>query len=211
MRNSVFDPDGKELGHLLDYNSLARTTASNPPGSGITPSQSRRLNMFQKAFKLGLAKLPGENSIDHRDRVQRINGKAPQKVAPEKLLADLLRRQCRAVMLDVTECPPDTLPAHIARLDLLTDLLRHLLSHDYHDTPEGRFSGAQLANPHTLRDMLECLLLTKQQHRAPAFVNCRDKELADINRKLDTLAGLFANSPALNAVLSEETDEEEAA
>jgi hypothetical protein len=122
-----------------------------------------------------------------------------RKVPPEKLLSDLLKRQMRRVMSDITECPSDTLPAHLARLDDFRDIVGHLVRHDLAETAESRLSGAQLAYPSTLADFLACLDITRRQHRAPVFVNQRDEELAGINRKIDMLAGfLLIDREALN-------------
>lgn len=161
----------------------------------------------QKALGLSFDRLPGESAWLHKARVSDLVSKN-RRVTPEKLLADLLKRQAKRAMVDVTECPPDTLPAHLARLDALRETINHCLTHWLAGTAENRLSGAQLANPFTLRDYLGCIEITREQHRCPAFVNSRDSDLAAINRKLDTLAGLLATSPAIENLL---TDESEAA
>jgi hypothetical protein len=79
-------------------------------------------------------------------------GFTPHKVPPEKLHADLLKRQARRVMADVTECPPLTLPAHLARLADLRESFAFALSHHFAETPEASLSGAQLQYPSTLAD-----------------------------------------------------------
>lgn len=135
--------------------------------------------------------------------------KQTRQVTPAKLFADLLRRQARRVMGDVTECPVDTLPAHLARLDDLREVFKHVIRHDYAETPESRLSGAQLMYPATLADFLACLDITRQTHRAPAFVNQRDSEIADINRKLDLLAGLICKNPELLATLQAQYEQPE--
>lgn len=118
-------------------------------------------------------------------------------VEPSKLLADLLKRQARQVCSDITECPPDTLPAHLARLDGLREVFAHVIRHEYAATADGRLSGAQLQYPSTLADWLAVMVLTRRDHRAPAFVNSRDADLAKILRGIDQLAGLIANRPDL--------------
>lgn len=133
--------------------------------------------------------------------------KATSPVPPAKLFADLLRRQARRVMGDVTECPIDTLPAHLARLDDLREIFRYVIAHDYAETPESRLSGKQLIYPATLADFLACLDITRNTHRAPAFVNQRDTEIADINRKLDLLAGLICKNPELLETLQSQYEE----
>jgi len=106
-------------------------------------------------------------------------------------------------MADLTECPPDTIPAHLARLDAISELIRFACNHEMVPGACTRLSGAQLIMPATLADYLACLEITRKTHRAPPFVNERDETLARMERKLDVLAGCFAQSPALNAVLEE--------
>ena len=117
-------------------------------------------------------------------------------VPPEKLLSDLLKRQGRRIMADITECPADTLPAHLARLADWKEVTEHHLRHDLAETPESRRSGAQLAYPATLADLLACAELTRRQHRAPVFLNDRDETLQKIFRGIDQIAGLIASDPA---------------
>ena len=120
----------------------------------------------------------------------------PRHTAPEKLLADLLKRQGRRIMGDVTECPSDTLPAHIARLDDWREVVAHLLRHDLSETPESRLSGAQLCYPATLADLVACAEITRRNHRAPVFVNSRDEQIEKILRGIDQIAGLIATNDA---------------
>lgn len=169
--------------------------AHGNPGTTLMGKPQRELN-------LKLVRLDGEprETFIHR---QRDFKKGVAHVSPEKLFADLLKRQARRAMLDVTECPPDTLPAHLARVEALQEIISHVLRHDFAGTPEARPSGAQLLHAVTLHDFAACLQITRVQHRAPAFINGRDRELAEINHKLDVLAGLFAQSSALSSVLDE--------
>lgn len=129
-------------------------------------------------------------------------------IPPGKLFADLLKRQARTAMSNLTECPPDTIPAHLAALDMLRDIFRHVVRHDFAETPESRLSGSQLLFAATLADFLACIEITRKSHRMPSFLNCRDSEISEINRKLDTLSGLFAGSRALNQVLAEDAQNE---
>ena len=98
-------------------------------------------------------------------------------------------------MGDITECPTDTLPAHIARLDDWREVVGHLLRHDLQQTPESRLSGAQLCYPVTLADLLACAEITRRNHRAPVFVNSRDEQIEKILRGIDQIAGLIATNP----------------
>ena len=140
-----------------------------------------------------------------------LNSEQPRTVAPGKLFADLLKRQARRVMLDIGECPANTLPAHLARLDDLADIIGHATRHDLRETAESSLSGSQLGNPYTLADFAACLDLTRRDHRAPAFVNSRDNELAAINHKLDLLAGLVAGllDTTTPQVFTNDTEEDE--
>lgn len=112
-----------------------------------------------------------------------------------KLFAEYLRREARLVMAAVTECDPVQLPAHLARLDSLRELIA--------DSEKIASSFNPLNAAYTVGDFEFCLVETRKTHRAPAFLNSRDTELAQINHKLDLLAGCFAQSAAINAVLDE--------
>ena len=94
---------------------------------------------YQRAFKLSI---PGTGlpSYVHRLQNRELN-KPTQHVSEEKLFADLLKRQARRVMQDVTECHAATLPANLARLDDLRELFRHVLAHQYKETPESVVTG----------------------------------------------------------------------
>jgi hypothetical protein len=150
----------------------------------------------QKTLRLSVARIPGETSrgLAFRSHELRdaINHTQSHSIPPEKLLADILKRQGRVIMADVSECPPDTIPAHLARLDGWREIVGHLIRHDYAGTPESRLSGAQLAHCFTLADYLAAADITRRQHRAPVFINSRDGELAALNHKMDLLAGMIA-------------------
>ena len=133
----------------------------------------------------------------------RDNKKEPQKIPPEKLFSDLLKRQARRVMQDVTECPPVALSAHMDRINDLRELFEHVIRHQFAETAESALSGAQLLYPSTLADFLACLDITKREHRAPPFVNSRDAELEQINRKLDMLAGFIMRDEDAQRFFSE--------
>lgn len=110
-------------------------------------------------------------------------------------------------MADVTECPPITLPAHLARLADVREVIGFALSHHFAETAEAVLSGAKLLYPATLADYAAALQITRRELRAPVFINSRDAEISEINRKLDTLAGLFSRSPMLDALLEAEEAE----
>lgn len=154
----------------------------------------------QNRLGFTLRRLAGESTNAHKTRENHFNSES-RTVSANKLFADLLKRQARRIMADVTECPPDTIPAHLARVNDLLEIVGHLIRHDYAATAEGRLSGLQLSQPSTLADFAECLKITKQQHRSPAWINSRDAEIAEINHKLDVLTGLVANNQQLVELL----------
>lgn len=155
------------------------------------------MNAIQKSFRLSTPRIPSESAHNHTWRTQTLNGKHPRgPVPPEKLLAEMVKRQARVAMRDVTDCPPNTIPAHLARLDDLIELARHVLQHSFADDPEATPSGCQLLHPETLADYLAALLLTRQQHRAPTWINATEKRDSEILHKLDVIAA-HLNRPAL--------------
>jgi len=158
--------------------------------------------MRQNTLRLSLPLSVGESSRSHRFSEKLLNGEPVRHVAPEKLLADLLKRQGRRIMSDVSECPPDTFPAHLARLDDWRELVNFHLRHDLDETPESRLSGGQLVCPATLADWLAAAEITRRQHRAPAFVNNRDEMLEKIFAGIDQIAGLIAKDGELVNFLS---------
>ncbi len=153
----------------------------------------------QKRFRL---KLPDNSALSPTDKriaeIELNRGSEIKKVPESKLFSDLLKRLARRVMGDITECPPNTVSAHLARLDDLLEIIRWMVNHDYRDTAESSVSAAQMQYPETLCDFLACLEITKKQHRAPVWVNSRDKEISEIKERLDLLAGLLAQNPAFN-------------
>ncbi|MEI9961357.1 MAG: hypothetical protein WDM76_09605 [Limisphaerales bacterium] len=120
-------------------------------------------------------------------------------VSPQKLLCDLLKRQARTIMGDITECPSASLPAHLARLMDMRDTIDLAVRHDLIPPTESEVSGLNMAN--TLADLRVCLDFTRRTHRAPVFVNSRDTEISVLNQKIDLLAGLVAM--AINAPMPE--------
>lgn len=153
----------------------------------------------QKKFRLKLSAECGMSPTDKRIAEIELNrGDTVKTVSDEKLFADLLKRIARKIMGDVTECPPNTISAHLARLDDLLEVIRWQVNHVYRETPESSTSEAQLQYPQTLTDFIACLEITKKQHRAPVWVNSRDKEIAEIKDRLDQLAGLLSQHKGVN-------------
>jgi hypothetical protein len=144
-------------------------------------------------LRLSVSRIPGENSRNfiHR-RAELFADETPQKVEPQKLFADLLKRQARAAMAAVSECNPVSMPLALAGLSSVRESIEAAIRFEIVPGSESLRSGAQLAYPATLADLLACIEITKRQHRAPEFLNNRDGELAKINEKIDLLAGMMA-------------------
>ena len=159
----------------------------------------------QNTFRLRVNARPGVPERVRRFDETLLNREpGPVRVQPEKLLADLLKRQARQVCCDITECPPVSLPAHLARLDGLREVITHHLRHDLAGTDEASASGAQLRHPSTLADWLEVMRLTRKDFRAPAFINSRDEQLEKIFRGIDQIAGLIGRRSDLVQFLAVE-------
>ncbi|HTB83632.1 MAG TPA: hypothetical protein VK742_08260 [Candidatus Sulfotelmatobacter sp.] len=125
-------------------------------------------------------------------------------VPPIKLLADLLRRQCRRIVVDVSECPAHAMPGHMARLDDWQALADFHCRHTFAESPESRLSGKQLMYPVTLADWSAVAEITRKEHRAPAFLNSRDEQFKSIVGRLDLLAGLILRDGELTQFLQSE-------
>ena len=161
----------------------------------------------QNSFRLRVAARKGVPERVRRFDENLLNREpGPVRVQPEKLLADLLKRQARQICCDITECPPVSLPAHLARLDGLRELINHHLRHDLAGD-EASASGAQLRHPSTLADWLEVMRLTRKDFRAPAFINSRDEQLEKIFRGIDQIAGLIGRRSDLVEFLSTSSGE----
>lgn len=164
-----------------------------------TRGKGGKVPYVQKKFRLKLPENAPVSATDKRIAEIELNRGAEIKTVPDcKLFADLLKRQARRIMGDVTECPPNTISAHMARLNDLLEIMRWMVNHDYRETAESSVSEAQLQYPQTLSDFISCLEITKKQNRAPVWVNSRDKEIAEIKDKLDQLAGLLSQHPGVN-------------
>ena len=145
----------------------------------------------QNSFRLSVARLPGETHRLHNYRQADLNGKsAVEPVPAEKLFADLLKRQARAAMAAVTECQPVSLPLALLALETVKEVILHAQRHELTPGAESLRSDAQLAHAVTLADLLACMELTRQEHRAPVFLNSRDTELAALRHDFSQLAGL---------------------
>jgi hypothetical protein len=143
-------------------------------------------------------------SVSEHTKQERFNNPAPYRaMTPEKEWADLLKRVASSAMAAVTECPTVALPANVARLDDIREIIEVSLQFWLHESSEGVRSGRQLLNPFTLADYLECIRLTRQNHRCPVQISSRDAELEKIYRGIDQIAGLIASDTALVNFLAE--------
>ena len=160
----------------------------------------------QPILRLSLPRNSSEENHVHtaRERIfsatLRSDGE-PRKISPQKLFADLLKRQARRIMADVTECPSHLLPVNLARLDDLRDTINAALSYGFVDYNESLPSGAALQYASTLNDYLAAIHITRKEHRAPAFVNQRDQDIADIKRMFGLLAGLLSTHPLSEEII----------
>ena len=111
--------------------------------------------------------------------------------ARAKLFAAMLKEQAADVMRDVSTCPPDTLPAHVKRLDGLTQIMQEVIRYRLVPEEDCRLSGS-LLHPATCQDFVEMLNLTRQRHRAPCLAGLPQPQLDRIEQKLETLAAYLA-------------------
>lgn len=154
----------------------------------------------QKTLRFSVPLPPGVGRTFHADIEREFNRFAlPFKASTlpvPRLLADLLREEARRVMRDVTECPPDTLPAHLTRLQFAMELCQFAIRNGLLPEADCRLSGFQLAHPSTVMDFVAALDITRQRHRAPCVVSPSQEQLNRIEGKLDTLAAWIGGCDA---------------
>lgn len=150
---------------------------------------------------------PAGVGIQSHAYTERLLNNPPGKMAFEAQLSRLLKRLAKSAMAGVTECPPVALPAHLARLDDLREIIDLTCLEYYGESGEGQRSEHQLQHPHTLADYSEAMRQTKANHRCPAWISDRDYQLEKIFRGIDQLAGLISQNPQLVAFLTERGQE----
>jgi hypothetical protein len=159
----------------------------------------------QKILRLSVRPVPGETIREFQFRRGEFNNKKPfRRASPETLLAQLLKRQGRRIMADVSACPADTVPAHLARLDDWREIACHVIENELAQTPESRLSGCQLLHPSTVADYIAAAELTRRTHRSPAFANAGDEIAENVLHRLDLLAGLILRDAELTHFLTSE-------
>ena len=150
--------------------------------------------MRQKILGLNVRPVHGDTTRDaafRRAELKNHLSETPARiVAPEKLFSDLLKRQAREAMAAVTECPAVAIPHALARLGDIRETIRAAIRGELVPGCEGMRSADQLTHAHTLADLLECIEITRREHRAPVFLNSRDSELAALRHDFSQLAGL---------------------
>ena len=150
----------------------------------------------QNVLRLSVRPVPGETSRNQQFRVaelrQHLRDSVPKAVPAEKLFCDLLKRQAREAMAAVTECPAVSMPYALAGLASVRGVIRAAMAGGFVPACEMQRSGHQLTAAHTLADYLECIELTRREHRAPVFLNSRDAEISAIHHKIDLLASMVA-------------------
>ena len=161
--------------------------------------------LTQKRLHLSVRPVPGESFNEYRFRSGELISHTAEKipVQPEKLLSDLLKRQARQAMADVTRCEPCALPGHLARLDMLCDLCGHFFRHELADTGESLLSGRQLLYPSTVADFVACMELTRKNHRCPEFLHPAHDEFTEIKKMLETIAFFLSQNQQIATVESE--------
>lgn len=145
------------------------------------------MNANQRVFRL---RVGGRPSLRPETDLEEITPRNQQR------LAALLRRLAASVSDDVMTCPAPQLPAQLARLRDLREIMQLAVSaSDLIPAGERERTDRQLAHPATVADWFAALEIQSRTHRAPAWVNTTGEAVAQINRKLDTLAALLCGKP----------------
>lgn len=146
------------------------------------------MNASQRVFRL---RVTGNPSLRPNVDLEEV---PPQR--HQQRLAALLRRQAASVSDDVMTCPAPMLPAHLARLRDLREIMSLAVACDgLIPADERQRTDRQLIHPATVADWLAALEIQSRTHRAPAWVNTTGEAIAQINRKLDTLAAMVCGRP----------------
>jgi hypothetical protein len=162
-------------------------------------NQNRRNRMKTLRFRLEPQRQPGELAVNHRCSQRILNTDPDPRPRAQDRLAALLKTQAREVMRAVTECPPASVPAAVARLSDLDSIIRLAIETHLVDEGERSPSDHNPIHAHTLADFRLALSATRQYHRAPAFVSRWGDELAELraemgamSAKIDLLASLLS-------------------
>lgn len=143
---------------------------------------------------LTLPRKPGTPLWQHRVEEQMINADPEEKPRAKRQLADLIKRQAKEALRAVTECAPAALPANLARIRDLDEIILLAIRLDLTEEPEADLSDPAPVAAHTLGDFRLAIQCARELHRAPAFVSATAAELAGVNRRLDAIAGLLAGT-----------------
>lgn len=161
--------------------------------------------LTQRPLKLTLDPNPSEPKYLHRSR-QRLFDNPPVRehfTGPEKF-AQILKRQSRSVLENVTRCAPHAIGIHLAQLRDVCELIDFAVASEMIPEPERFLSGLQLAHPHTVMDLRACLDHAKQYHRMPPGVTSNE----EIITRLDLMAAqlMKLNSVKHASIMENDSD-----
>jgi hypothetical protein len=166
--------------------------ASYPAKKTVMPTQQITLR-----FKFPIE--PGQLKVNRRLWEQWFNEFKPTHTYhPTELLAQLLRRQARIALYEITNCAPHLIAVHLRQLRDLCDLIDLACRHSLVAVEEQHLSTLAKTTPTTVMDYRACLDHAMQHHRSPIPI-ANDEVLA----RIDILARHIAN---LNFVHSATSD-----
>jgi hypothetical protein len=123
-------------------------------------------------MRFSLTAQPNELKVNSRADEKIFNEfTEPRKFHPTELLAQLLKRQSRSVLHDITVCAPHLIALHIQRGKDLCELIDLSTAHGFLQEHERLLSGLQMAKPSTVIDFRACLDHALQYHRSPISVS----------------------------------------
>lgn len=126
--------------------------------------------------------------IDHRLFQDWFNEfRQPNHFTPEELLTQLLRRQARLVLYNITNCPEHLIALHKATIGNLCDIIDHSVKHRLIPDEECFLSGVGASSPVTIMDYRASLDHASQHYRSP-FPIANDEVLT----RIDILAAITA-------------------
>lgn len=142
--------------------------------------------------------ISSQEALNHRIK----HDGAFEREKPVLRLGRKLKKIAEEICADITGAQPLEIPGHLCRIGDFRTICDVINSLGVIPSEEWRTTEQPIGRPITIADWLECLALTKKQHRGPCFINPNQESQERIERKVDFIAGALARTPALIEMLA---------